>query len=71
MAAPPVYTTFQSGKTTLSILLASSNVIMEKEEEAFSFESLVSDVGGVLGLFIGFNFLVIWEIIINFIEKFA
>ena len=55
----------------MAIMFASSNVVMEKEEEAFSFESLVSDVGGVLGLFIGFNFLVIWEIIINFIEKFA
>ena len=37
---------------------------MEKEEEAFSFESLVADVGGVLGLFIGFNFLEIMQFFI-------
>ena len=39
---------------------------MEKEEEAFSFESLVADVGGVLGLFIGFNFLEIMQFFIMF-----
>ena len=39
---------------------------MEKEEEAFSFESLVADVGGVLGLFIGFNFLEILQFFIVF-----
>ena len=37
---------------------------MEKEEEAFSFESLVADVGGGLGLFIGFNFLEIMQFFI-------
>ena len=37
---------------------------MEKEEEAFSFESLVADVGGILGLFIGFNFLEIMQFFI-------
>ena len=45
-------------------MLASSSIIMEKEEEAFSFESLVADVGGVLGLFIGFNFLEIMQFFI-------
>ena len=39
----------------------SSNVLVLREEEAFSFGSLVADVGGVLGLFIGFNFLEVWE----------
>ena len=35
-----------------------------KEEEAYSFASLVADIGGVLGLFIGFNFLMIWDWIV-------
>ena len=41
-----------------------------KEEEAFSLESLVADSGGVLGLFIGFNFLMIWEWIVGCIKLF-
>ena len=39
----------------------SSNVLILKEEEAFSLGSLVADCGGVLGLFVGFNFLMVWE----------
>ena len=35
-----------------------------KEKEAYSFASLVADIGGVLGLFIGFNFLMIWDWIV-------
>ena len=40
-----------------------------KEEEAHSFSSLVADVGGVLGLFIGFNFLMLWDWIVLGVEK--
>ena len=39
----------------------SSNVLVLKEEEAFSLGSFVADCGGVLGLFVGFNFLMLWE----------
>ena len=52
--------------TLLNAVFASSSILMEKEEEAFSFESLVADVGGVLGLFIGFNFLEILQYFIVF-----
>ena len=41
-----------------------------KEEYAFSFSSLIADVGGVLGLFIGLNFLQICELAIAWITKF-
>ena len=34
-----------------------------KEEEAYSFLSLVSDCGGVLGLFVGFNFLMVFNVL--------
>ena len=40
-----------------------------KEEEAHSFSSLVADVGGVLGLFIGFNFLMLWDWVVWGVEK--
>ena len=34
---------------------------VQKEEEVYPFLSLVADCGGVLGLFIGFNFLMVWD----------
>ena len=40
-----------------------------KEEEAFSFDSLIADIGGVLGLFIGFNFLMVWDWIVLCMQK--
>ena len=45
----------------LILLYAGNSIEVQKEEEAYSFLSLVTDVGGVLGLFIGFNFLMIWD----------
>ena len=49
---------------TMLMLKYSSPVQVLKEEEAFSFGSLVADCGGVLGLFIGFNFLMVWDWIV-------
>ena len=45
------------GKSELQPIFTSDTVQVQREEEAFSFGSLVADIGGVLGLFIGFNFL--------------
>ena len=41
----------------------SSNILTETEELAYSLSSLVADCGGVLGLFIGFNFIMVWDMI--------
>ena len=48
-----------------------------REEEAYPILSLVADIGGILGLFIGFNFLMIFDWIvlpfnrlIDFLNKF-
>ena len=49
------------GNTELDLGYASATIEVLKEEEALSFLDLVADVGGVLGLFIGFNFLMVWE----------
>ena len=51
-----------NGGTGLGVLFASKFVQVLKEEEAFSFGSLVADCGGVLGLFIGFNFMMVWDL---------
>ena len=47
--------------TSLLLMYASASIEVLKEEEAYSFLSLVADCGGVLGLFIGFNFLMVWD----------
>ena len=39
------------GKSELQPVFTSNKVQVQREEEAFSFGSLVADIGGVLGLF--------------------
>ena len=55
--------------TELQILFDSPSILIEKEELAYSSLTLVSDVGGVLGLFIGFNFLMIWDVFFLFYKR--
>ena len=52
--------------TKVGISFTSDRILVRKEELAFPFDSLVADCGGILGLFLGFNFLMIWEWILNF-----
>ena len=51
------------------VLFSGTNIFIEKEELAYPFITLLADFGGVLGLFIGFNFLMIWDIIVIVIKK--
>ena len=60
-----------SVKTELWPVFSSDSVLVKREEEAFSFVSLVADCGGCLGLFIGFNFLMIWDWIVILLERLA
>ena len=39
------------------------------EEEAYPLLSLLADVRGVLGLFVGFNFLMVWDWIVMGLQK--
>ena len=64
-------TEMPSAKTELLPVFASDSVLVKREEEAFSFASLVADCGGCLGLFIGFNFLMIWDWIVLLLERLA
>ena len=50
--------------TVLVPMFASNTVTVYREEEAYSLLSLVSDCGGLLGLFIGFNFLMFWDSVV-------
>ena len=50
-------------------MFGSSEVQVEAEKEATSFSSLVADCGGTLGLFIGFNFMMVWDLIVCLVDK--
>ena len=55
---------------SLLILSFTSNVVeVQKEQMAFPFISLVAEIGGVLGLFIGFNFLMVWDWTVGTVKK--
>ena len=56
--------------TQMRLMYASDSIEVQKEEEAYSFLSMVADCGGLLGLFIGFNFLMIWDGVIFSIKQF-
>ena len=50
--------------TVLSIQFDSPVITTEQEVMAYSLGSLIADFGGLLGLFVGFNFLMIWDCIL-------
>ena len=55
--------------TQLYLTLTSKKVLVEKEAPSYSFLSLVADCGGLLGLFIGFNFLMIFDFLVEIYQK--
>ena len=42
-------------------LLANDEVMIEKEITSYSGLSLLADIGGSLGMFLGFSFLMVWD----------
>ena len=73
MADDPTSTLYPGEKyyTSLRPTFSSKKIEVLKEVEAYPALSLVADVGGVLGLFIGFNFLMLWDWIVLCLEKFC
>ena len=59
MTEDPIIYHLPDGGTIVSAVLCSSSIEVLTEVEAYPFVTLVSDCGGVLGLFIGFNFLMV------------
>ena len=59
-----------SAYTILRPSFVSNKIQVLKEVEAYPALSLVADVGGVLGLFIGFNFLMVLDLIVCGLAKF-
>ena len=58
---PIVYPSGGEAEVWISAIFSSSSIQVMREEEAYSFLSLVADCGGVLGLFVGFNFLMVLD----------
>ena len=55
--------------TPLYISFSSSKITVEKEIVSYSYLSFVADCGGLLGLFIGFNFVMFWDLIVIIYRK--
>ena len=60
-----------SNMTAIIPFFTSESVQVSYEEEAHSLGSLVADIGGVLGLFVGFNFVMVWDWIVSGIQSFG
>ena len=59
----PLPTPSSEKKAIVQLLLENDKIEVQREVHDFPIESLVADVGGILGLFIGFNFMMIWDFI--------
>ena len=55
--------------TKLYLSLATKKILVEREVPSYSFLSFVADCGGLLGLFIGFNFLMVFDILVEIYQK--
>ena len=50
--------------TQFTLVFSTNTLEVIKEEPAFPITSFVADCGGVLGLFIGFNFIMVFDWIV-------
>ena len=55
--------------TELHLTLATRKILVEREVPSYSFLSFVADCGGLLGLFIGFNFLIVFDLFVMIYQK--
>ena len=51
------------------MLFASSLTVLEQEVYKVDITDLVADCGGILGLFVGFNFLMVWDFLVSSVQK--
>ena len=54
---------FGRNNATLELILwlVTPYVLLETEQYLYPFKSLVADVGGTLGLFLGFSIMTLWD----------
>ena len=56
--------------TVTRMMFGSEQVQVEEEQLAFTGTDLLADFGDILGLFIGFNFIIIVDINVIFVQRF-
>ena len=49
------------GTMLLGLVVADTDIQMDSELLNYSARSLIAEVGGTLGLFIGFSFIALWD----------
>ena len=54
-------TTLQSKDFSFSLWAISKNTEVKREELIYPFSSFLAEFGGILGLFLGFSFMSLWD----------
>ena len=60
-----------SGLAGYTFGFSTNTVVVKEEAYLYPFGSLVAEFGGTLGLFVGFSFLTLWEILLWLIKMLA
>ena len=55
----------RQGRLGFELVLANNEVTVVEEVFAYDFLTLVSNFGGSLGLFIGFSFYMLWDLLVD------
>ena len=66
---PLAWTYEEVDATKIWLAFSSLKVMVNKQMWSYSASSFVADYGGILGLFVGFNFLMIWDFAILMKQK--
>ena len=56
-------------ESSVKILFGNGQTLVEQEVYSFEIGDLVADCGGILGLFVGFNFLMVWDFLVSAVQK--
>ena len=68
LAADPVVMLHEN-VSSVRVLFGNRLVLLEEEVLELPLEDFVADCGGTFGLFVGFNFLTMWDLSVNFVIK--
>ena len=59
---------FKQDDQKFSLVWLSTNAVERTEQPLYPLESFVSEFGGALGLFLGFSFMMVWEVLEDFLK---